>query len=84
VSVLSLFCILPFCISEKSLYRCTVDVGKLPNHVNLVSCCYLFIFSLNTIITFVPLVFVCVRDSRPFAQQIGIKALGFDLGNCFG
>jgi hypothetical protein len=24
--------------------RKKVDVGKLPNHVNLVSCCHLFIF----------------------------------------
>jgi hypothetical protein len=60
----------PFVFSERSLYRCTVDVGKLPNHVNIVfllSIC-LFFFKHYYHMLF-RLFFVCVRDSRPFAQH---------------
>jgi hypothetical protein len=59
----------------------TVDVGKLPNHVNPVVFCF-FVFCLNTILRLFRLS-VCVRNSRLFVQQIGIRALGFDLGNFF-
>jgi hypothetical protein len=38
----------------------------------------------NTIFTFVPLVFVCARDSRPFAQQIGIRACEWEIGCIWG
>ena len=56
VSDYTLFCILPFWISEISLYCCTVNIGKLPNYVNLVFLLSVCLFFIKHYITSVPLV----------------------------